>query len=104
MKQKMGSLSDIKTPQRARVRAMPKGQGASYLDLYMRAKEKARLEEEKSAVDKRKEQLESNLEDLEQEIETLEKILPQEDKQIEDKQRVKKQAPQKEWKRMTLEY
>lgn len=83
---------------------MPKGQGASYLDLYIRAKEKARLEEEKSVVDKRKEQLESNLEDLEQEIETLKEILPQEDEQTKNKQRVKEKTPQKEWKRMTLEY
>lgn len=104
MKRNVGNLSGIKTPQKAKVRAMPKAQGASYLDLYMRTKEKTRLEQEKSAVDKRKEQLESNLEELEQEIETLKKILPQEEKQTEGKERVKKKAPQKEWKTMTLDY
>lgn len=104
MKQKMGNLSDIKTPQKARIQAMPKAQGASYLDLYMRVKEKARLEQEKSVVDKRKEQLESNLQNLELEIETLKEILPQEDKQTRTREKVKKKALKKEWKTMPLDY
>lgn len=104
MKKKASGLSDIKTTQGAKVRAMPKRQGANYLDLYVLTKEKARLEEEKSVVDKRKEQLESNIKELEREIETLTKTLSQQDGQTVSPERVKKKAPQKEWKTMPLEY
>ncbi|MCG2676977.1 hypothetical protein L6386_00200 [bacterium] len=103
MKQKMGGLSDIRTPQREKMRSMPKAEGGDYLSLYMLTKEKERLKQEKSNVDKRKKNLEANLENVEKEIEKLEKMVPEEGKEIKKREVSKKKLP-REMKSMTLDY
>lgn len=84
---------------------MPKKvRDSDYLDLYLLAKERARLEQEKSVVDRRKRQLGENLEEIQQQIETLQKAAAEEDGEVKDKEKVEKKTSQKEWKTMPLEY
>lgn len=105
MKQKASGLSNIKTSQKTKLHTIPKKvRDSDYLDLYLLAKERARLEQEKSVVDRRNGQLEENLEQLQQQIETLQKAAAEEDGEVKDKEKVKKKTSQKEWKTMTLEY
>lgn len=104
MGRNIGSLSDIKTGQKAKVRTIPKVEGSNYLDLFMLSKERDRLKQEKSVVDKRKEQLEANLKNIEQRVEMLEEAVPQEDKQTRSKKRRQEEPPKKEWKTMSLNY
>lgn len=106
MPRDIGGLENIKTSQKAKIRCKPKVEGQEYLDLYMLGKEKERLGRYMRTVTKAKETTQVSLEEVEEEIKELEKTvpLPEEDKQTKLKKRTRKKAPQKEWKKMILDY
>lgn len=103
MNQKREGLFDMRTPQKIKMRSMPKA-GGNHLDLYMLIKEKDRLEQEKVNVDKRKKQLETNLKEINKDIKKLEKSLSEGKKELPVEEREKKKFPKKQIKTMTVDY
>lgn len=76
----VASVADIKSIHSAGLRAIPKVQRSSYLELYMFKREKDRLEKEVFALDKRRNTAGRILNDLYKRIEKLEKEVHEEGK------------------------
>lgn len=104
MRQKLGGLSDIKTPQKTKVRSMPRTGGLNYLDLYMLTKEKDRLEQEKYIVEKRKKNVEENLESITEQLSEAGVPETNPDKSRKGKETVEKKRPRKDFKVMQIDY
>ncbi|MFH1891846.1 MAG: hypothetical protein ABIK83_04100 [Candidatus Zixiibacteriota bacterium] len=64
MRAGMSGLTTIKGMRSTGQRSIPRVQGSTYLDLYMSAKEKERLEKEISNIDKRRQDLERKLDSV----------------------------------------
>ncbi len=71
MKNRSGLL-DISTPQKARLRSIPKTHRSSYLDLYMLEMDREKVEKELALLEKRKESNERRLGEIERQIKLLE--------------------------------
>lgn len=68
-KKTMGSLQDLKTPMKARLRSKPKVEGQEYLDMYVMTRDRARWERmEKQSAE--------TLLELEKDMRDTEKTLP----------------------------
>ncbi|MDD5773806.1 MAG: hypothetical protein PHX78_10120 [bacterium] len=90
---------DVKSIHSAGLRAIPKIQRSSYLELYTFKREKDRLEKEIFALDKRRNTASRMLNGLYQRIETLEKEI-----QEEGKIKTYTNIPAKPVKKMTINY
>lgn len=84
-------------------------QGSSYLDLYMRSKEKERLEREVAHLEKRKKENERRMAEIEKEVETLK--TKEEGRVKEEKREVKESISHppagragKKWKTMSVNF
>ncbi|MEW6087330.1 MAG: hypothetical protein AB1498_03430 [bacterium] len=95
----ISSVRDIKSIHSAGLRAIPKIQRSSYLELYMFKREKDRLEKEIFALDKRRNTASRMLNGLYQRIETLEKEI-----QEEGKIKTYRNIPTKPLKTMAINY
>jgi len=102
-------LRGIRTMRSSGKRSIPRVmQGSGYLDLYMRSKEKDRLEKEMAHLDKRKTENERRLGEIEKEIGTLK--AQQEGRVNEEKRAVPAGLPvvagipQKKWKTMSVNF
>lgn len=104
MRQKLGGLSDIKTPQKTKLRSMPNMGGPNYLDLFMLTKEKDRLEQEQYNVDKRKKNIDKTLAEIKEQLSEAGALKTNVDKSNEQKKTLEKRKPKKEFKTMTLDY
>ena len=96
-------LRGIRTMRSGGMRSIPGVmQGSSYLDLYMRSKEKDRLEREMAHLDKRKKENERRIVEIEKEMGTLK---DQEEGAIkEEKREVQHAISQKKWKTMSVSF
>jgi hypothetical protein len=97
----IGGLRAIKTLHTTGRRSILRVQGSAYLDLYMRKKEKERLEKELSILERRRKGIEKRLQEISKEIELLEN--PEQKRPI----RVKGDGTEgsiKKWKTMDLRY
>ena len=104
MEQDIPGLTSIKTSQRAKVRSMPRGKGAEYLELFLLGKNKTRLEKEKINIEKRKVQVGENLKAVDQEISELEGEVSGKNRKETAAQQYKKMVPKKPMKMMKIEY
>jgi hypothetical protein len=77
-------------------------QGSSYLDLYMRSKEKDRLEREMAHLDKRKTENEKRITEIEKEIGTLK--AQEEGRVKKEKRAVPAGISRKKWKTMAVSF
>lgn len=98
----IGGLRAMKSMHTTGRRSIPRVQGSTYLDLYMRKKEKERLEKELSILDKRKRGIEKRLQEVSKEIEVLEK--PEQKRPIRDQDGGSVRITDRGWKTMELHY
>lgn len=98
----IGGLRAIKSMHTTGLRSIPRVQGSTYLDLYMRKKEKERLEKELSILEKRKRGIEKRLQEVSKEIEILEK--PEQKRPIRDQDDGSMRITDRGWKTMELQY
>ena len=102
-------LRGIRTLRSGGKRSIPRVmQGSSYLDLYIRSKERDRLEREMAHLDKRKKENERRIVEIEKEIGTLK---AQEEGAIKAEKRAVPAGlpamagiPQKKWKTMRVNF
>ncbi|MBI4684674.1 MAG: hypothetical protein HY755_05705 [Nitrospirae bacterium] len=73
-------IKDIKSTHSVGARSIPKVQRSSYLELYMRRREKDRLEKEIFALDKRRDTANRQLNSINKQIEKLQKEVHEEQK------------------------
>lgn len=98
---KRTGLSEIKTSLKTKIPSRPKrAKTSSYLDLYLLAKEKSRIDQEKTMLDERMKRLQANLEQITDQMEKLKK----EEEKSEKRNEVREKFPRSSLKTMNLDY
>lgn len=69
MAKKRPGLSGINTPLKKRMTSIPKKKGINYLDLFVASKEKNRMEQEQEATEEKRKHLEESIERLDKILE-----------------------------------
>lgn len=98
----IGTLAELKTGQKAKIRSIPSASAGSYLDLHVATLERTRLERELKTVNERKKRLEKESGALQNEIERIEKARQGGSGQKE--RRRGDMSAKKPWKTMILDY